>query len=135
MKGWLVYSLVAVLVWGVWGFLTKWSVDRLGSLPAYFLFSLGSIVVPLALLPATKIPAVSGPFWVALGAGLLGGIGTLLLARAFATGRGNVVIPITAQYVLVSVLLTTFFHHEPLPVRKLIGIGFSIAAIVLLSME
>ncbi|MEO0225807.1 MAG: EamA family transporter [candidate division WOR-3 bacterium] len=133
MKGWHFYAILAVIVWGVWGFLTKWSVDKLGSLQAYLAISLGAIILPIFFIPFIHLPAINLPFWIAVGTGILGSIGTLLLARAFTTGQTNVVIPITAQYILVTVILARLFYQEHLPLTRIIGIILSILAIILLS--
>ncbi len=133
MKEWQVYSLLAVLIWGVWGFLSKLSVDKLGSLHAYLAFSLGALILPIFIMPFVHLPSISISLWIAIITGFLGGIGTFLLSRAFVTGRANVVIPITAQYILITVFIATAFYREPLTLTKIAGIALSVAAIILLS--
>ena len=134
MKPWQIYSILAVIVWGIWGFCSKLSVDKLGLFRAYLAFSLGSIILPLLMLPFNKLPPFSNLVGIGIFTGFLGGLGTFLLSGALKSGRANVVIPITSQYILITVILSTLFYREPLTAQRITGIVFSIVAIILLSM-
>lgn len=134
MKSWQSYSILAVFVWGIWGLLSKISVDKLGTYQAYLAFSLGAIILPLCMLLFNRMPSIASHVWLGILTGLLGGLGTFLLASALRTGRANAVMPITAQYILITVILATAFYREPLTIQRVAGIVFGVAAIVLLSL-
>ena len=61
--------------------------------------------------------------------------GGWLLYRAFEKASGSLVIAVSAQYVLVTALLSWLLLNEHLGLRRIIGIVLAVVAIVLLSWE
>lgn len=71
----------------------------------------------------------------AIAGGCFGGIGALCMYRAFEKASGSLVIAVSAQYVLVTALLSWLLLNEHLGLRRIVGIILAVLAIVLLSWE
>lgn len=66
--------------------------------------------------------------------GIIAGIGFLGLFLAFRLGgEGSVVFPIAGLGVIVAVVLAVIVFKEPITATKLLGFGFGVTSIVLLS--
>jgi transporter family protein len=132
---WLGFSLLALGLWGTWGFLAKVASQHLPAQVAYLLAISGHLVVAGYLLVAGLGPVVWQPWGVgaALGAGITMAVGLLLFFEALARGPAIVVVPLTALYPAVTVLLSRIFLQEALTLRHLAGLALALAAVWLLS--
>ncbi len=132
---WLGYSLIAVGLWGLWGFLSKVATFDLPPAATYLLAVAGHLVV-IGYLAATgplAIPWQAAGVAAALGAGLCMAFGLLFFFKAKAGGAAAVVVPVTALYPLVTVILSWTVLHETLTLRHLAGVALALAAVWLLS--
>ena len=132
---WLGFSLMAVGLWGAWGFLGKVAAQRLPAPQVYLLAISGHLVVTGYLLGG-GLGAVSWQPWgvgAALGAGLAMALGLLFFFEALARGPATVVVPLTALYPVVAVVLSRIFLQEALTLRHLAGLALALAAAWLLS--
>jgi bacterial/archaeal transporter family protein len=124
------------LAWGVWGITAKIAVKQigmqlllwgqlasLGLLPLYFVWF-------KELLPL-KWDA-TGIGW-ALVTGALGTLGTLFLYLTLRAAPTSIVIPLSALYPIVTVILAYIFLQEELSPTRLLGIGCALAAVWLLT--
>lgn len=131
---WLLLSLLAVASWGIWAFLIKLGVR---DLPWQTVLLAASIFgVPIALVvflvshqPLEVTPAILG---ISVGIGVFASLGTLAFYAALSLGApSSVVVPMTAAYPVITVLLTTVFLKEPLePTKVLAGLLFIAATIL-----
>jgi len=135
MGNWLKFSLLALGLWGVWGFLGKVASQHLPARLVYLLTMAGC----LAATGYTLIGGVgsfSGRPW-AVGAALVSGIalaaGLRFFCEALARGPATVVVPITAVYPLVTVALCRVFLQETLSGTQMIGLACALASVWLLS--
>lgn len=135
MSGWLGLSLVALMLWGVWGVLTKVATLHLPPRVVYMVGGLGHIVVVTVLLITTglRLPWHPVGWAAALAAGFCTALGLLTFFRALSQGAAAVVVPLTALYPVVTVVLSYFFLKESLSLRQLAGIAAALAAVWLLS--
>lgn len=103
-------SLGSFLVWGLWGFLVKASVARLGE-GDLFLF-LGSGYLGVSVIAAIRWRMRSGtremPTRTTWGLGLFvfltGSVAAIVLAAAYDVGPASVVAPVTGTYPVVATL-------------------------------
>ncbi|RKX70132.1 hypothetical protein DRP53_06025 [candidate division WOR-3 bacterium] len=130
---WLLFALSAVLVWGFWGYLSKIVAVDLGGLQGYLIVSISSIAFTGAVLIATGLPGSLPNLPLYIITGILGGVGTLFFYLAMESGKASVVVPISAQYIVVAAILAFIFLKEPVTMRKILGIIFATVAIILLS--
>lgn len=132
---WLGYSLIAVALWGLWGFFSKVATINLPTGAAYLLTVTGHLAVIgyLATEGSLAIPWHAGGVAAALGAGLCMAFGLLFFFKALAGGTASAVVPLTALYPLVTVILSWTLLRESLTLRHLAGVALAVAAVWLLS--
>jgi len=132
---WLAFSLMAMGLWGVWGFLSKVAAQQLPPQAIYLLATCGHVVVIGYLWAGGGLAVPWHPWGLAtgLGAGLSMAFGSLFFFRALAGGEATVVVPLTAIYPLVTVVLSWAFLQEGLTPRHLAGISLALLAVWLLS--
>jgi bacterial/archaeal transporter family protein len=132
---WLGFSLLALGLWGVWGFLGKVASQHLPAQQVYLLAISGHLLVASYLLIGGLGPASWQPWGVAaaLGTGLAMAVGLLCFFEALARGPATVVVPLTALYPAITVALSRVFLQEPLTLRHLAGLALALAAAWLLS--
>ena len=132
MPRWLLYSVLTVLFWGVWGFLPR----KLGSMSAeqsQVISALGLLPIMLALglrrglLTGTR---VKRGCLVAFAAGLVGSVGNVAFYRLMNAGQSaSTVVPFTSLYPLVTVVLAVVLLKENLNAVQAGGIALALVAI------
>ncbi len=132
---WLGFSLMAVGLWGFWGFLSKVAALKLPTGAAYLVSISGHLAVVgyLAATGGLAIPWQPAGLAAALGAGICMAFGLLYFFKALASGAAGVVVPLTALYPLVTVILSWTMLHETFTLRRLAGAALALAAVWLLS--
>ena len=133
---WLGFSLMAVGLWGLWGFLSKVAALRLPTGAVYLLSITGHLAVVgyLATAGGLAVPWQPAGLAAALGAGLSMAFGLLFFLRALAAGgTAGVVVPLTALYPMVTVILAWILLQEDFTLRHLAGVALALAAVWLLS--
>jgi transporter family protein len=124
MSAWLTFSLVALSFWGVWGLLTKVATLYLPPLPI-----IGFLLVDAGF----RVPWHPIGWSVSVAAGACAALGLLCYYRALAGGAAARVVPLTAMYPVVTVILSYFLLKENITFRHLAGIVAALAAVWLLS--
>jgi transporter family protein len=132
---WLGFSLVVVGLWGLWAFLSKVAAVQLPTGAAYLLSITGHLAVVgyLAATGGLTIPWQPAGLAAALGAGICMAFGLLYFFKALAGGAAGVVVPLTALYPMVTVILSWILLHEGFTLRRLAGVALALAAVWLLS--
>lgn len=137
MPAWLVYTLITVVFWGVWGFESKILVDRTSPYTGQVLFTAGLVVPVIFVLMSPKRFAGSRRklgFFFAFLTGLLGGLGNVLFFVALSKGRASVIVPLTSLSPLVTVLVGVLVLKENMRWFQYIGLTLALVAIYLLSL-
>jgi transporter family protein len=137
MGSWLTFSLMAMGLWGVWGLLSKVAAQSLPSQAVYLLAITGhlAVVAYLAAQTGLTIPWHPGGVAAALAGGLCMAFGLLSFFRALAQGKAAVVVPLTALYPVLTVILSRVVLQESLSPRQLAGVALALLAVWLLSGE
>ena len=135
MAGWVIYSLLCLLLWGMWGLVLKLAYSGYTWLDVYFISAAASFTLALAVyfLSGGKV-VLSKSAALAVLAGVLGGGGYIFFMKALETGKASIVIPLTALYPAVTVILALLLLGEKLSTVQALGITLAIIAAVLLSM-
>jgi transporter family protein len=134
----LVFSLLTILMWGLWGFFGKLALERRMAPTAVFLAEalVGAfIAVPLFLFVAQRQGAPSLPntlnvYGILSGATLA--VGLLFYYLALEGANVSVVVPLTATYPVVAVLLGYAFLGERPSALQLAGVILVVAGAALL---
>lgn len=138
LPAWLVYSILTLLLWGVWGAVSKVVSDRIDAYTNQVLFGIG--MLPLFLLVAFSPKLKGGAhrrrgIFYAFITGILGGAGNILFFRSLVLGgKASVVVPATSLSPLVTVLLGYFILKERLTTVQKVGFVLALIAIYLLSL-
>ncbi len=130
---WLVYTLITLFLYGLWGFFPKMASLHLPAKEALLFQIIGILAVGITILLSTKTKlqfSLPGLIYSILG-GIAGIVGTLFFLKALAIGKTYVVIVMTALYPLIAILLAYIVLREPLTMKNALGIGFAMVAIYL----
>ena len=120
---------------GLWSFLIKLASNQLGwhqifvlSNIIYFIFTLG---VYLYFKPELTVLSLALTYIVF--AGLAGSLGTITFFMALKAGKASMVVPLTALYPAVAVVLSVLILHESLTFQQALGVTLAIIAVMLIS--
>jgi uncharacterized membrane protein len=127
---WLIWTLVALGCWGVWALLSKLIGDALSPGMNQALSTLGilPVIVGLGFSKKARGGARRGMVY-AFASGLLSGVGNIAYYWVLNSGKASTVVPLTALYPLVTVLLAVAFLKEKLNRVQVAGIFFALVAI------
>jgi bacterial/archaeal transporter family protein len=134
---WLAFSLLTIVCWGAWGAVSKVASDGVDANTNQIFFTLGllPLIVYVARSPRLKGGAKrrAGIGWAFL-TGILGGTGNIAFFRALGVGgQASVVVPATALFPVVTVILALSFLRERLGRAQIAGLAIALVAIYLLS--
>jgi bacterial/archaeal transporter family protein len=132
---WLLYTISALLCFGLVGLLQKLSTDLISAEAALVWLIVGFILLEPFLYPGRSLFAYSVRSMVlVILAGVMNSIGSwAILAAMKAGGKASVVVPITAVYPLVVCLFAPFLLHEHITYLQGSGIACGLASIFLLA--
>ena len=138
MKEWGVYSLMALVVWGFWGFLPKIAVNSLDPKTAFIYEVMGGVatgvIVFFIFRPELAGAEMRGIIPSVL-TGVAGYIGLLCFLYALRGGKVSVIAPLTALYPVVSLALAMIFLKERVSPIQLTGIVLAVVSVFLISYE
>ncbi len=136
---WLAYCLLTIVFWGLWGIQSKVILETISPLSNQVLFTPGLLLmVGLLWLRLRKNRSnVTGSLklgvFFAFLTGVCGGVGNIAFFQAFANGqKASIVVPLTALYPAVTVLLAMIFLGEKMNRYQWLGLGLAIGAIIIL---
>ncbi len=135
MQAWLLYSLLCLILWGLWGFALKIAYQNLSWTQTYFLSSLASFTFMLVIILyyRIKLPPMNTAAIAAIIAGIFGGAGYLFFVKALEQGKASIVIPLTALYPAITAIIALVVLREKISFYQGIGILLAILASILLS--
>lgn len=135
MTNWFFFSLLCLISWGLWGFLSKLATNHL-DFRSIFIYSVsGSMIVGLLTFLFGNTPGVH-PRGTSLGilAGMLGSLGAIFFFSALSKGKASIVVTMTALYPIITILLSSIILREQITLKQSMGMLFAILAIILLSL-
>ncbi|GAB4362861.1 MAG: DMT family transporter [Calditrichia bacterium] len=135
---WLLFSIITVSFWGVWGALIE--IPEKAGFPATLGYSVWALtMIPPALVALKIINWKLEHDWksIFLGCtvGFLGAGGQLILFQALRSGPAYLVFPFISLSPVVTILLAYWFLHEHATRRGWFGIVLALIAIALLSYQ
>ena len=137
MSAWLIWTLVALLAWGIWAVISKLLGSLLTAEQSQVLSTLGMLplFIPLAKKVQWRRLSYKGIAWAILG-GIVSCLGNIFYYGALARGeRVATVVPLTALYPLVTVFLALLFLRERLNLMQKFGVILSLVAIWLFNVQ
>ena len=135
-RHWLLLCLACLLLWGIWGFLSKILADAIGAVEAQILFTLGMLPPALfairTLHRRSLVASRRGVAYAVLN-GLLTAAGSLCLFKAYESGPASQISPVIAVYPLVTVGLAMALLRERITALQALGALCAVGGLVLLS--
>lgn len=140
MRDWFAFALLAFLVFGVWGLCAKIATNYVSSQSAVLYGVIGSALVGILYAAFLIVTAEFQPEFRPLGVifavltGMTGTLGTLFVLYSLSRGgKASVVVPMTALYPVLTILLAALLLREEVTMKQALGMIFAIVAIVLFS--
>jgi transporter family protein len=130
MKPWVLYALLTLLSWGVWGFFSKLASNQ--TRPRQILLFQAAGALAFALLVLTlerfRIQWSTGDFAWSFAGGFVNFVGFLVFFAAIEKGKVSTIITMTSLYPVVTIVLSAIFLHERLTKREGIGVVLALIA-------
>ena len=135
MDSWFIWTILAMVTFGAWGFFPKLAVNYISPQSALIYQVIGGLFVGIVGLAMINFKPETHPMGIlyAFLTGITGVLGTLFYYAAASRGQISIVVSLTALYPLITIMLAIIFLHETLMLKQVIGLGFAVAAIVLLT--
>ena len=138
-KLWLLFILITVVTWGVWGAFSDLQMDKEGipETVVYILWALTMIPCAIVALIINKGKFLCNGKSALLGCtvGLLGAGGQLVLFKALAIGPAYIIFPFISMSPVVVITLAALFLKEKANKWQIAGIIVALIAILLLSIQ
>jgi drug/metabolite transporter (DMT)-like permease len=139
VSGWLRYSMLSMLAYGVWGAVSSLASQNVSPLTLQIVSTLGLFPVAVVLLFSNNIYQGADRrrgILLAMATGVIGGTGNLTLYQALRIGgEASVVFPLTGMYPLVTLALARLLLKERLNRVQGVGIALALVAIYLFSAQ
>lgn len=134
IPSWLIFAILSLLAYGLWGFFPKLSIGYLNSKEFIIYEVIGMAFITLILLLLVGKPTFNtrGVTFAIL-TGITGIIGTLFFVTALARGKASVVVTMTALYPMIVIILASLILKEPITLKQGIGMVFALTALVFFS--
>lgn len=132
------YFILILLAWGLWGFFGKYALKYISPLSLILFETIGAIVVQLIVLlflfsSKQKFDTNATGVSIAMLVAIFGVLGTILFFFTLSKTKASILVPLTALYPVITVLLSFILLKEKVNLVQGIGIVFAIIASVLLS--
>ncbi len=134
---WLIWSLLAMLMFGVQGWLIKLSAGALEEESVFFCMAAAAVALaPLAVWMTDFSQPVNwglaGP-WLTAVIQLPNAAGALLAIYAYRAGRVIIVAPVIGLYPLVTIVLSLLVYQRVPDLRTTAGMALALAAIAMMA--
>ena len=139
MPRWFLWTLLALLCWGIWAIASKLIGDALSAAASQALSTLGLLPVAVALGFSKRLSVTGnrrrGALY-AFAAGALACAGNIAYYRALQVGdKAATVVALTGLYPLVTIVLAIILLRERLNKVQFMGILLSLAALYLFNVQ
>lgn len=138
MHLWLVFSIVALVLWGITGITQKLSTNRITSERSFLWFCWAMVALSAAVFAFARPHASLGTLVIgcSIAGGTLNGLGAWTSFRALESGgKASIVISLISLYPLLTVVLAVLLLGERLTLMQTAGAILAIGAAILLSIE
>lgn len=132
---WLLYALLSMVAWGIWGFLPKIALQSLPPDSVIFYESLGNLIpaITIFFLLPRKLEANMPGLRVAALASFLASASILAYLYALNHGQAVVVITLTAMYPVITILMAWGILKEKISRQQCAAIFLAMVSIYLLA--
>jgi bacterial/archaeal transporter family protein len=134
MTNWLAPALGYLVAVGALGITTKLALRTLSWQELLPWAAMAYLVAAVGMLAAeqTRVTAGPGTFW-AIASGVLAVGGLVLLYSALSSGDASKVVPVTAAYPAMTLVLSALVLSEPVSPGRIIGVLLVVGGVVVLT--
>jgi transporter family protein len=135
---WLLFAVLALVLWGMSGITQKLSTNRISSEMSFLWFVCAMIVLSLTVAIAAPVHwrVTATVLYLSIIGGTLNGGGVLTSFLALESGgKASIVISLIALFPLPTVAFAILVLHERLTLPQGLGIALALVAAILLSQE
>jgi len=134
---WLISCLVAMVCWGFWGFLMKLASEHFSWHQMFVVTNIVALAASLLIFVLLKpsINVYSPGFIYAFLAGVAGALALIAFYAALGAGKAIIVVPLTALYPVITIILSYLILNEKIALVKGVGIMLALVAILLVSID
>jgi bacterial/archaeal transporter family protein len=135
MKPWILYAVITLLAWGVWGVCSKLASGHARPRQTLLFQVVGVMAFGLVVLSMERFHIEWSPqgFGWSAAAGFVNFIGFLSFFAAIEKGKVSTVIAMSSLYPVITILLSVLFLHEKISSREGLGIACALLAGFLLA--
>lgn len=135
---WITYSFIAIICWGIWGFLMKQALNYLDWRQIFIIQSIFTLVTSLLILAFLR-PSLNLLFpdiGYAILASIASSLAVIAFYHALDAGEAIIIVPLTAAlYPVVTVILSYLILNEKIGLLRGIGIVLALIGVLLISIE
>jgi transporter family protein len=136
-RKWLYFAITCLVLWGIFGFLSKLGSGKLPPGHMQVLFTLGTLplFIPACWRSRGSMRRDRAGAGIALPTGMIASVANLALFAAMRRGSASVVAPMTGLYPMVTFFLAAIVLRERMNRFQYLGAALAFVAILLLSLE
>lgn len=129
------FALAAMVGWGLWAFLQKASGTQIGPLPHSMIQGITavSITVGILVIFRPEVQLNSSSLLLSMAGGVVISFANLAFLLALMKGSASVVVPVSALYPIITIVLAFIVSRESPSSSQLVGVVLALAAIFLLT--
>jgi transporter family protein len=137
---WILFSLLTILTWGIWGIFSKISLREYSWEQIYVITGMVTLISSI-LIYTFNIHAKqtlnlgSSGFYYAIAAGLVSVLAYYGFYNALKFGKASIVVPFTALYPIITIIMAFIFLNERISFYQGTGIILAIIAMFLFSID
>ncbi len=134
---WLFPALIATLSWGVWGLAMRFASQHYEWHQTLILSSFWTFIFAMVIgfWFTSGIVFDSTGLWFTIAAGFFGSLAVAGFQSALELGKTSIIVPLTALYPVVTVVLSVIFLKEGVTALQGMGIALAIVSTLLMSLE
>ncbi len=125
MKPWILYGVMTLVAWGVWGVFSKLASGYTRPRQTLLFQAVGVVAFGLVVLAMERFQIQRSPegFGWSVGAGFVNFVGFLVFFAAVEKGKVSTMIAMSSLYPVVTIVLSVLFLHEKITSREGLGIA------------
>jgi transporter family protein len=129
------WSFLALVAWGIWGFLPKLATKYMSAQSIIIYEVLGGLSIGLVCLYFAGMRPETHPKGILCASltGIVGLLGGLFYLLAVAKGKVSVVVTMTALYPIITIGLAALLLKEPVTLKQGFGMVLAVVSIILLA--
>jgi drug/metabolite transporter (DMT)-like permease len=138
IRRWFISAMLALFCWGIWAVLGRVIGDAITGAQTQALSTLGMLPVMLGLAFSKRLrnsgPITRGSIF-AVAAGICGCAGNVIFYEILKNSQASAIVPLTALYPLITILLAVPILKEKINFIQFLGIALALIAIYLFNVQ